>query len=290
MRPRIRTVKPELHKHETLFDLERSTGLPMRIAWVGLFTMADREGRFQWRPRALKAEILPYDEGLDFARVLEAWAAAKMILRYEVDGEAYGWIPTFFRHQVINNREGASELPGHPNEREILASLTREARVDHAGKVEGKGREGNRTEGGGAEFSPPPQDAPRQKRTAEIGEAPLIAAVLEDVSHDLQTLWRDKYDAAWMKESLARAIAYHLKKEGVDTVQAISNWQRRLDSWFAQERKPKYKTKPPAARDKSPPLSIEIPENQPADFELALKNAERFDLKLAGKNLGGRSA
>ena len=29
---RIRTVKPELFKHEELFDLERETGLPIRIS------------------------------------------------------------------------------------------------------------------------------------------------------------------------------------------------------------------------------------------------------------------
>jgi hypothetical protein len=51
---RIRTVKPDLFRHEGLFDAERASGLPLRIAFAGLWTAADREGRFAWSPRTLK--------------------------------------------------------------------------------------------------------------------------------------------------------------------------------------------------------------------------------------------
>jgi hypothetical protein len=69
---RIRTVKPEVFCHEELFELEQETKLPMRLAWIGLFTCCDRDGRFVWRPRTLKVAILPYDD-VDFSRVLDAW-------------------------------------------------------------------------------------------------------------------------------------------------------------------------------------------------------------------------
>ena len=69
---RIRTVKPELFLHEGLFDAEAATGLPLRLCFIGLFTQADREGRFRWQPRRLKAQILPYAEDVDFDRVLVA--------------------------------------------------------------------------------------------------------------------------------------------------------------------------------------------------------------------------
>jgi hypothetical protein len=107
---RIRTVKPELFKHEELFDLEKQTGLPIRVAFMGLFTCADREGRFKWRPRALKLDILPYDN-VDFDCVLDSLASTGFIEKYEVDGEQYGWIPTFSKHQSINLREAQSTLP-----------------------------------------------------------------------------------------------------------------------------------------------------------------------------------
>ena len=59
---RIRTVKPELFKHEELFDTELASGLPLRLAFISLFTVADCEGRFKWRPRTLRgypAQNLP---------------------------------------------------------------------------------------------------------------------------------------------------------------------------------------------------------------------------------------
>ena len=107
---RIRTVKPELFKHEVLFDLEIETQLPIRLAWIGLFTIADREGRFKWRPRAIKAEIMPYDD-VEFEEILLALVAAGFINRYMVGDTEYAEIPTFGDHQVINARESQSNLP-----------------------------------------------------------------------------------------------------------------------------------------------------------------------------------
>jgi hypothetical protein len=44
---RIRTVKPELFQHGDLFDAEVESGFPLRLAFIGLFTCCDREGRFK---------------------------------------------------------------------------------------------------------------------------------------------------------------------------------------------------------------------------------------------------
>lgn len=141
---RIRTVKPTLFRHVEMFDAERETGLPLRLAFIGLFTAADREGRFKWSPRDLKLDCLPYDD-VDFSRVLDALSTRGWVVKYTVDGVDYGYIPTWKKHQVINNRETASVLP-KPNENN---TLTRAARVDDAStlalcnaQVEGKGKEG----------------------------------------------------------------------------------------------------------------------------------------------------
>jgi hypothetical protein len=125
----------------------------VRIAWIGLFTVADREGRFKWRPRAIKAEVLPYDE-VDFSRVLDALVTRGFLVKYENAGTEYGWIRTFGVHQVINNRERASECPAHdaPGSKilEVPDFSTPEPRVPDASATplenysgEGKGKEGN---------------------------------------------------------------------------------------------------------------------------------------------------
>jgi hypothetical protein len=154
---RIRTIKPELAAHEGLFDLEKETGLPIRFAWCMLFTVADRDGRFVWRPRTLKAQILPHDE-VDFSRVLDAWVTRAFVVKYRVKGEWFGWIPTFTKHQVINNRESPSNIPAVESADLVYQPLdacsTRGSRVDDASatrevhaQVEGKeGREGKEGE------------------------------------------------------------------------------------------------------------------------------------------------
>ncbi len=171
---RIRTIKPELGAHEGLYDLEVETGLPIRFAWAMLFTVADREGRFAWRPRTLKVQILPHDP-IDFSRVLDAWCTRAFVVKYRVKNEWFGWIPTFTKHQVINNRESPSDLPSVDEADEIIdnrnkdidASPTREARDIDASPTrevhalgEGKGKEGRERKGTarrgrvGAEFDP----------------------------------------------------------------------------------------------------------------------------------------
>lgn len=148
---RIRTVKPEVCLHDGLFELEQETGLPIRFAYIGLWTQADREGRFRWQPRKLKVQLLPYDE-LDFGDVLNALERGGFIIRYCLKGDpgnVYGCIPSFSRHQVINNREKPSDIPDpYASDCEITTS-TRAPRVPHACPTEsqvcageGKGREG----------------------------------------------------------------------------------------------------------------------------------------------------
>ena len=145
---RIRTIKPEFFRHEGLFQAEQETGLPLRLAFIGLLTTCDREGRFKWRPKELKLDCLPYDD-IDFSRVLDAWATRGFVVKYESDGNFYGYVPGFTRHQAINHREAASTLPNPLNCNTVL---TRDARViDASARVpgmpvhtrgEGKGREG----------------------------------------------------------------------------------------------------------------------------------------------------
>jgi len=141
---RIRTIKPEFFKHSGLFDLEQQTELPTRLAFAGLFTCCDREGRFKWRPRELKIDVLPYDE-CDFERVLDALASRGFIVKYASGDQFFGYIPTWHRHQFVNNKESASTLPNPSIEQQLDARLARDSREDNAlgtpSVKEGKGKE-----------------------------------------------------------------------------------------------------------------------------------------------------
>jgi hypothetical protein len=138
---RIRTVKPDFFRHEGLYDAERKSGLPLRLAFAGLWTAADREGRFNWSPRTLKLDCLPHDE-VDFAAVMDALHEHGFIIKYAIDGKEYGAVPSWQQHQHINQREAASHLPA-PTSESTCAHV--HAHGEGKGKeLEGKGRGGTR--------------------------------------------------------------------------------------------------------------------------------------------------
>jgi hypothetical protein len=112
--------------------------LPVRVAFAGLWTVADREGRFRWRPEELKLDCLPYDD-VDFAEVLAALQTAGFVQKYVVDDREYGVVPSWSEHQVINQREAQSSLP-EPGGTVVTSNCCGEGK---GREEEGKGTEGS---------------------------------------------------------------------------------------------------------------------------------------------------
>lgn len=118
---RIRNIKPGFFKDSDLYDAEKACGLPLRVAYAGLWTVADRAGRFKWKPREIKTDILPYDE-VDMGAVMDALVRYGFIFKYKAAGHDYGYVPNFEKHQFINKNELASQLPD-PAQNIILDSI-----------------------------------------------------------------------------------------------------------------------------------------------------------------------
>lgn len=150
---RIRTIKPDFFQHEGLSDLEAQSGKPVRLAFIGLWCAADKLGRFEWRPRRLQVQILPWDN-VNFSQVMDVLENAGFLVKYEVDGKVYGHIPTFSNHQRCNTREAESTLPEPPKQVHAHAKAGARTCMHTPRQVqdegEGKGREGNK-EGKGRE-------------------------------------------------------------------------------------------------------------------------------------------
>jgi len=126
---RIRTIKPEFFTSEDIVGLTPIA----RLFYVSLWCEADREGRLSWRPGTLKMRYLPGDD-CDVDTVATELIDAGLIVLYEHDGKTYAEIPTFKKHQVINNRESDSVIPAR-----VPDASTR---VKAEGRKEWKGREG----------------------------------------------------------------------------------------------------------------------------------------------------
>lgn len=117
---RIRTIKPDFF---TSVDVVSLTPLA-RLLYIATWIEADREGRMVWNPKTLKLRYLPGDN-CDIEELAGELVAAGLVIPYKIDEHLYAEIPSFTRHQFINNRESASLIPP----RVIDASPTREPRV-----------------------------------------------------------------------------------------------------------------------------------------------------------------
>ena len=104
--PRARSIKPDFFANEELAELPPET----RLLFIGLWTLADREGRLEDRPKRIKMQLFAADS-FEVDSMLDELAAAGLISRYEVDGSRYIAIPTFAKHQNPHRNERDSVIP-----------------------------------------------------------------------------------------------------------------------------------------------------------------------------------
>jgi len=157
---RIRTIKPEFFRHEGLQDLEaENPGAYPMLVFAGLWGHCDKSGRFEWRPRMLKLDILPF-LNFDMTATLQLLVASGYLRRYSADGGHYGLIPSFGEHQRINGKE-SQEPERYPEPPEIFEEATETQQGSTREATETTGREGKGKEGNGyaglTPAVPPPQ-------------------------------------------------------------------------------------------------------------------------------------
>lgn len=115
---RIRTIKPDFFLNEDIAELS----LFARLTFIGLWTIADREGRLEDRPKRIKAQLFPYDD-CDMNVLLQELhcAPSRFILRYVAQDCAYIQVRNFTKHQRITGTEAqsATRIPP-PQEGEII--------------------------------------------------------------------------------------------------------------------------------------------------------------------------
>jgi hypothetical protein len=103
---RSRNIKPGFFINEDLVELPFAT----RLLFVGLWTIADREGRLDDRPKKIKMAVFPADE-VDIDEGLNQLASRELITRYVVEGERYIQITNFQKHQYPHPNEKESHIP-----------------------------------------------------------------------------------------------------------------------------------------------------------------------------------
>jgi len=128
---RSRNIKPGFFTNEDLVELH----FPTRLLFAGLWTLADRDGRLEDRPRKIKMALFPAD-AVDVDSMLADLARMKFIIRYETNGEKYVQVTSWSRHQNPHHTEKASVIPEYTCELTVKDTLeTKEDKFDDGGNL-----------------------------------------------------------------------------------------------------------------------------------------------------------
>lgn len=103
---RIRSVHPSLFTDEAWVSCSPLA----RILYVGLWTDADDQGLFEWKPLQIKMRLLPGDAG-DVPEMLSELEGVGLVQAYEAEGKRYGAIANFRKFQRPQKPNAIHPLP-----------------------------------------------------------------------------------------------------------------------------------------------------------------------------------
>lgn len=105
---RARNIKPSFFTNDDLGEINPLA----RLLFIGMWTIADYKGCFEYKPKRLKVQILPYDN-CDIEQLVNDLEKSGFISIYSVRGRKYIKAINFTKHQNPhkNEREGGSEIP-----------------------------------------------------------------------------------------------------------------------------------------------------------------------------------
>lgn len=202
---RTRLLKPDFFADEDLAELP----FEARLLFAGLWTIADRAGRLEDRPKRIKAQVFPYD-AVNVDSLLTRLDAGQFVARYTVDGVAVIQIRTFCKHQNPHHREPESVLPKNPN------------------KIEkpGLGRGNAPTVQGSASTLPQPGPAVFDTVFDTVPDPVPVPVVVPPTSFDV--FWT-AYPRKVGKDAAKKA--WTQKKPPLQTVLDALAWQSVSDAW-----------------------------------------------------------
>ena len=106
---RARNIKPGFFSNEDIVQCSMAA----RLLFIGLWCLADREGRLENRPIKIKIAIFPCDN-VDINNLLDELCSFHFIEMYEVDGKKYIQVVNFHKHQKPHPKEKPSVIPINP--------------------------------------------------------------------------------------------------------------------------------------------------------------------------------
>ncbi|MED6004901.1 MULTISPECIES: hypothetical protein [Enterobacteriaceae] len=105
---RARNIKPSFFNNDELAELDPLA----RLLFIGMWTIADFKGCFEYKPKRLKVQILPYDD-CDIEKLAINLDKSGFISIYSVQGQLYVKVLNFDKHQNPhkNEKDKGSDIP-----------------------------------------------------------------------------------------------------------------------------------------------------------------------------------
>jgi hypothetical protein len=260
---RTRSIKPSFFKNEFLAECD-----PMaRLLFVGLWTLADSQGRMEFRPLRIKAELFPYDN-CDILGLLKQLADRGFVRAYESGDVKVLEIPTFGEHQRCHPDERDEGLPPPDESAETIVFPERNAKPGNPTMEPGNPP-------ASCAFNPlillPSSSAapstPQRRRCSKPADPLRWSAESgwEGISDADRAEWSQAYPAADLPVELAKATQW-LKANPKKARK--SNWRRWLTTVWLSKCQDKGGThrEPGRRPDEKPPPQVWRDQYRPAPY------------------------
>lgn len=104
--PRARNIKWGFYTNDILAETDPYT----RLLFPALWMLADKNGRLEYRPKRLKAQVFPYED-VDIEKCINQLISRNFAILYEISGNLYIEIPNFTKHQNPHKNEQDTDIP-----------------------------------------------------------------------------------------------------------------------------------------------------------------------------------
>lgn len=223
--PRARNLKPGFFKNEDLAECSPWA----RLCFAGLWTLADREGRLEDRPKRIKAELFAFD-AFDVDPLLTELARRRFIVRYEIDGERFIQVSKFLDHQTPHYSEKPSVIKPPPLQEKSTHIDKPDSKSTPGVKPPSRGGHNplNPSSLNPSSLNPPPTGGEARKRAATSPPPERPQDVAEQVWNDWLALRKEKrakVTPTVLEGAISEAGKAHMTLEAFLRVWCSLGWQ-----------------------------------------------------------------
>lgn len=230
---RTRSIKPSFFSNDILAECE-----PMaRLLFAGLWTLADRDGRLEYRPRRIKGALFPYDN-CDIDGLVAQLVARGFVTVYRANGIDVLAIPTFGEHQRCHPDERSEGLPAPEDASENPVIPGRNAKPGNF-PADAPDFPANCAcipsscipSSSSPSVLSTPSEPPKRRRSPSAAIAWSADAGWQGITPEDRQEWAMAYPGAVIDQELAKATAWlkaNPKRAGT------RNWRKFLVGWLSR--------------------------------------------------------